>query len=51
MEKLVEKEEVIYLLELQALFEADPGENKLQNPRRKMKKLLKEFESFFNIPA
>lgn len=50
MEKLVEKEEVGYLLELQALFEATPGSDKTQKPSREVSKLLKEFESVFNMP-
>ena len=32
MEKLVGKDEVVFLLELQALFEASPGENNLKSP-------------------
>lgn len=50
MEKLVEEEEVVFLLELQALFEAKPGGNKLKSPSREVKKLLNEFESVFHMP-
>lgn len=50
MEKLIEKEEVVYLLELQALFEAKPGDKQLQVPSRGVKQILKEFEEVFNMP-
>lgn len=50
MEKLAEKEEVVFLLELQTLFEASSGDHKLKSPSLGVKRLLKEFESVFNLP-
>lgn len=50
MEKLVENEEVVFLLELQALFETNPGDIKLKSPSKEVKKILREFGSVFQMP-
>ena len=44
IEKLVDNDKVVFLLELHALFEASPGENKIKSPSKEVKKLLQKFE-------
>lgn len=50
MEKLVEKEEVVFLLELQALFETKQDGPKQKGPSREVRTILKEFESVLDMP-
>lgn len=50
MEKLCDKEDGVYLLELQALFDNGDIATKPVVPEPSIKKLLKEYKSVFNMP-
>ena len=50
MEKLCEKEDGVYLLELQALFDNEEVTDKTPVEIPAIKKLLKEYHSVFNMP-
>ncbi|XP_013594601.1 PREDICTED: uncharacterized protein LOC106321497 [Brassica oleracea var. oleracea] len=49
MEKLCDNEEVVYLLELSALFESSLEQQKVERPSVEIQRLLRRFKGVFNI--
>ena len=50
MEKLCDSEEVVYLLELQTLFENSKEQQQAEMPSSEVKRLLQRFQEVFKMP-
>lgn len=51
MEKLCDSEEVVYLLELQTLFENSKEQQQAEMPSSEVKRLLQRFQGVFKMPT